>query len=94
MSPPGKGVMALVDTDTLRVEGYFEETKLPRIHVGDAVSVRLMGDAHPLRGHVESVAAGIEDRDRSAGRKPAGQRQPDLQLGAPGPARPRSRRAR
>ena len=33
----GKGVMALVDSDTLHVEGYFEETKLPRIHVGDPV---------------------------------------------------------
>ena len=27
----GRGVMALIDSDTLRVEGYFEETKLPRI---------------------------------------------------------------
>jgi multidrug resistance efflux pump len=64
---PGKGVMALLDSDTLRVEGYFEETKLPRIHLGDAVSVRLLGSDHMLRGRVESVAAGIEDRDRSAG---------------------------
>jgi multidrug resistance efflux pump len=64
---PGKGVMALLDSDTLRVEGYFEETKLPRIHLGDAVNVRLLGSEHALRGKVESVAAGIEDRDRSAG---------------------------
>jgi multidrug resistance efflux pump len=64
---PGKGVMALLDSDTLRVEGYFEETKLPRIHLGDTVSVRLLGSDHMLRGRVESVAAGIEDRDRSAG---------------------------
>jgi multidrug resistance efflux pump len=64
---PGKGVMALLDSDTLRVEGYFEETKLPRIHPGDAVNVRLMGRRQALRGTVESVAAGIEDRDRSAG---------------------------
>jgi RND family efflux transporter MFP subunit len=64
---PGKGVMALLDSDTLRVEGYFEETKLPRIHLGDAVNVRLLGGHHALRGRVESVAAGIEDRDRSAG---------------------------
>jgi RND family efflux transporter MFP subunit len=63
----GKGVMALVDTDTLHVEGYFEETKLPRIHVGDPVKIRLMGDAEPLSGHVESIAAGIVDRDRTEG---------------------------
>jgi RND family efflux transporter MFP subunit len=64
---PGKGVLALLDSDTLRVEGYFEETKLPRIHLGDAVNVWLLGSDHPLRGRVESIAAGIEDRDRSAG---------------------------
>ena len=64
---PGKGVMALLDSDTLHVQGYFEETKLPRIHVGNSVSVRLMGSDRALRGTVESVAAGIEDRDRSAG---------------------------
>jgi RND family efflux transporter MFP subunit len=63
----GKGVMALLDSDTLRVEGYFEETKLPRIHLGDAVNVRLLGSDHLLRGRVESVAAGIEDRDRNSG---------------------------
>jgi multidrug resistance efflux pump len=63
----GRGVMALVDTDTLRVEGYFEETKLSRIQIGDKVRIRLMGDERPLTGHVESVAAGIEDRDRGQG---------------------------
>jgi multidrug resistance efflux pump len=64
---PGKGVMALLDTDTLHVQGYFEETKLQRIHVGDPVAVRLMGSSQVLHGRVESVAAGIEDRDRSSG---------------------------
>jgi RND family efflux transporter MFP subunit len=63
----GKGVMALLDSDTLHVEGYFEETKLPRIRLGDAVNVRLLGSDHVLRGTVESVAAGIEDRDRNSG---------------------------
>jgi RND family efflux transporter MFP subunit len=61
----GKGVMALVDHATLRVEGYFEETKLPKIHVGDPVRVRLMGEPQMLTGHVESIAAGIADRERS-----------------------------
>ncbi|MBP0111748.1 efflux RND transporter periplasmic adaptor subunit [Bradyrhizobium vignae] len=64
---PGKGVMALLDTGTLHVQGYFEETKLQRIHIGDPVNVRLMGSSRALPGKVESVAAGIEDRDRSNG---------------------------
>ena len=63
----GKGVMALVDSDTLRVEGYFEETKLPRIRIGDRARIHLMGEGTTLTGHVESVAGGIEDRERSAG---------------------------
>lgn len=63
----GKGVMALVDIDTLHVEGYFEETKLARIRIGDKVQVRLMGEKVALLGHVESIAAGIEDRDRAEG---------------------------
>lgn len=63
----GRGVMALIDGDTLRVEGYFEETKLPRIQVGDRASVRLMGESATLTGRVESFAGGIEDRERTAG---------------------------
>jgi multidrug resistance efflux pump len=61
----GKPVMALVDSATLRVEGYFEETKLPKIHPGDPVRVQLMGEPHVLTGRVESVAAAIADRERS-----------------------------
>ena len=63
----GRGVFALIDADSIRVEGYFEETKLRRIRVGDKVEVRLMGDDAVLTGRVESVAGGIEDRERSAG---------------------------
>jgi multidrug resistance efflux pump len=61
----GKGVMALVDNATLRVEGYFEETKLPLIHPGDRAEVRLMGEPRMLTGRVESIAAGIADRERT-----------------------------
>jgi RND family efflux transporter MFP subunit len=61
----GKAVMALVDNATLRIEGYFEETKLPKIHKGDPVQVRLMGESRPLTGHVESIATGIADRERT-----------------------------
>jgi multidrug resistance efflux pump len=61
----GKGVMALVDAATIRVEGYFEETKLPKIHVGDRVVMRLMGEYRDLTGHVQSIAAGIADRERT-----------------------------
>jgi multidrug resistance efflux pump len=61
----GAGGMALVDDQSIRVEGYFEETKLPAIHVGDPVSIYLMGVANEIRGHVESIAGGIADRERA-----------------------------
>ncbi|WP_114712394.1 HlyD family efflux transporter periplasmic adaptor subunit [Rhizobium grahamii] len=61
----GKAAMAMIDTDTFRVEGYFEETKVPRIRVGAATEITLWGWAKPLTGHVESIAPGIEDRERT-----------------------------
>ncbi|MBG0808226.1 HlyD family secretion protein [Methylosinus sp. H3A] len=63
----GKGVAALIDAESLHVDGYFEETKLPMIHVGDRALVRLMGEAAEIVGRVEGIAGGIEDRERSAG---------------------------
>ena len=61
----GRQALALVDSDTLHVEGYFEETNLGRIHLGDRVSVRLMGESQLIYGRVESIAAAIEDRERT-----------------------------
>ena len=63
----GHAVAALVDSGTLYVAGYFEETKLPRIHVGDPAAVRLMGEGTVLHGHVQSIAGGIQDRERQTG---------------------------
>ncbi len=60
----GRPVLALVDARSFYVEGYFEETKLARIHVGDRVRMNPMGGT-VLQGTVESFAAGIADRDRS-----------------------------
>ncbi len=60
----GQQALAIVDTDTLRVEGYFEETKIPHIHINDRVIIYLMGEKKAICGHVESIAAGIVDRER------------------------------
>jgi multidrug resistance efflux pump len=61
----GQQAMALLDSDSLRVEGYFEETKLPLIRIGAPATVRLMGDSRPLYDYVESIAAGINDPSRT-----------------------------
>jgi multidrug resistance efflux pump len=60
----GAQAMALVDTASLRVEGYFEETKLRRVAIGDRARVRLMGEDGEIAGHVESIAAAIADDQR------------------------------
>ena len=52
----GAAVFALIDSDTFRVEGYFEETKLPRIKVGDPARVYLVGERAVIEGHVLRTA--------------------------------------
>jgi|APThiThiocy_cv2_1041547.scaffolds.fasta_scaffold42136_2 multidrug resistance efflux pump len=63
----GRPMVALVDSDSFYVAGYFEETKLRHIHIGDRVSIRLMAYRAPLTGHVDSVARAITDRDNALG---------------------------
>jgi RND family efflux transporter MFP subunit len=62
----GNAVAALVDTDSIYVDGYFEETKLPRIRIGDAAKVMLLGGGGTIEGHVQSIDAGITDNERTA----------------------------
>lgn len=61
----GKPAFALIYNRSMRVEGYFEETKLPAIRIGDPASIYLMGVADEIEGHVESIAGGVEDRERA-----------------------------
>ena len=60
----GHPLFALIDSDSFYVDGYFEETKLPRIKVGDPARVYLVGERAVIEGHVESIAGGIADRER------------------------------
>lgn len=61
--------VALVDADSFRATGDFEETKLHGIHVGDPARMKLMGYDMPLPGHVESIGRGIDDvNDRTSPR--------------------------
>ena len=64
-----KGVrnIALVDSDSFWVAGYFEETKLGGIHVGDPALAALMGYRQPIEGHVESIARGINTPNNDPG---------------------------
>jgi RND family efflux transporter MFP subunit len=55
----GTNVVSLVDGDSYWVDGYFEETNLEPIQKGDPATIKLMGYAQPLAGHVDSVARAI-----------------------------------
>ncbi|MBS0961021.1 MULTISPECIES: biotin/lipoyl-binding protein [Acetobacter] len=57
----GQPRMAVIDADSYWVYGYFEETKMWGVHVGDQARVKLMGYKPILQGHVVSIARGIND---------------------------------
>jgi RND family efflux transporter MFP subunit len=64
----GAPKLAVVDSNSFWVYGYFEETKLPYVHVGDKAEMRLMSGG-VLHGHVESISRGIYDRDNPESRE-------------------------
>jgi multidrug resistance efflux pump len=63
----GKGVLAVVDSDSFYVYGYFMETKLPAIHDGDDAEVKLMAGGVVLKGKVEGLSRAIADPDAAGG---------------------------
>ena len=62
----GGPLLALVDSDSFYVSGYFEETKLPRIGEGDRVDIELMS-GEKFGGTVQSIAFAIADRENLPG---------------------------
>lgn len=63
----GAARLALIDSHSYWIYGYFEETKLPGVHVGDPVDIRLLSGGVHLNGTVESIARGITDADNPTG---------------------------
>jgi multidrug resistance efflux pump len=55
----GQNLISLTDANSFWVDGYFEETGVAPIHVGDPAEIRLMGYSSIVRGHVESIARAI-----------------------------------
>jgi multidrug resistance efflux pump len=55
----GETQISLVDSDSFWIDGYFEESNIGHIQEGDPATVKLMGYSDVLRGHVDSVARGI-----------------------------------
>lgn len=63
----GETKVSIVDAHSFWVVGYFEETKLRHIRVGDSAQVALMGYDPVLTGHVESIGHGIGDNNDETG---------------------------
>lgn len=61
----GAQQFALLDTNSFYVAGYFEETKLHRFALGQRARINLLGDDRPVWGHVDSLSAGITDRQQN-----------------------------
>jgi multidrug resistance efflux pump len=59
--------ISIIDTDSYWIDGYFEETKMARICIGDRVEANLLGYTQPILGHVASVTRGIGVSDAASG---------------------------
>jgi multidrug resistance efflux pump len=51
--------ISVVNANSYWVDGYFEETNLAPIRVGDPAQIKLMGYSQVLQGHVDSIARAI-----------------------------------
>jgi len=63
----GASNVTVIDSDSFWIDAYFEETKLARICVDDAVEAQLMGYSPPILGRVQTVTRGISVSNAGAG---------------------------
>jgi multidrug resistance efflux pump len=62
----GNELMAVVDTSSFWIAGYFKENQLPHIQTGQEVIIKMIGyESQPFRGVVRSVGWGIYVQDGS-----------------------------
>jgi RND family efflux transporter MFP subunit len=62
----GKQLMALVDTNSFWIAGYFKETQLPHIRIGQKATITMIGyETQPFQGIVRSIGWGIYVQDGS-----------------------------
>jgi hypothetical protein len=51
--------ISVIDADSYWIDGYFEETKMAHVCVGDRAEAALMGYRDPIVGRVQTVTRGI-----------------------------------
>jgi multidrug resistance efflux pump len=63
----GASNISVVDSNSFWIDGYFEETKLSQVCLGDQAEAKLMSYPEPLIGHVETITRGISVSNAGAG---------------------------
>src|SRR5262249_25531083 len=58
--------VSIIDADSYWIDGYFEETKLARLCVGDRAEAKLMGYPTPIIGHIATVTRGVSVSNAAA----------------------------
>jgi len=63
----GSVIVSVIDSESYWIDGYFEETKMANVCVGDRAEAQLMGYAQPIVGHVRTVTRGVSVSNAAAG---------------------------
>lgn len=63
----GNPNISVIDSNSFWIDGYFEETKMANVCVGDRVEAQLLGYAQPILGHVNTVTRGVSVSNAAAG---------------------------
>lgn len=63
----GVSNISVIDSSSFWIDGYFEETKMARVCIGDGAEVQLVGYDKPILGHVKTVTRGISVSNAAAG---------------------------
>ena len=63
----GVSNISVIDSNSFWIDGYFEETKMARVCVGDRAEAQLVGYSRPILGHVKTVTRGVSVSNAAAG---------------------------
>jgi RND family efflux transporter MFP subunit len=59
--------ISVIDADSYWIDGYFEETKMAHVCVGDRAEAALMGYRDPIVGRIQTVTRGISVSNATPG---------------------------
>ncbi|SEN94775.1 HlyD family secretion protein [Bradyrhizobium sp. OK095] len=59
--------ISVIDSNSFWIDGYFEETKMAGVCIGDRAEAQLVGYAKPILGHVKTVTRGISVSNAAVG---------------------------